>query len=237
MDWLPPEPLVDGARAFAEMAVAVHAEGTIEETVELILAYALTAMQCKYAGVILHRRSGIETLAATDPIVADLDKLQLELGEGPDIDLLSERTGVLVTDAESDQRWPVWARRVAEAGVHSMLGARLYTADRVVGTLNFYDPSPGHFGIEDQSVAAVLASHAATALAKANEIANLHIAIDARHRVGEAQGILMERYDLSEDQAFQVLLRFSQDNNIKLREVAEHVVTTRSLPGGNGLEG
>lgn len=234
--WLHHRTLLGSAAEFAEMATAVHAGGTIEETVDRILSFAVTALQCAYAGVILHRRNGLVTLAATDPVVADLDALQLEFGQGPDIDLIADRTGVLVTDVTTDTRWPDWARRVEKAGVRSMLGARLQTADRIVGTLNFYDPAPDHFSPDDQAVAGILASHAATALAKANEVAHLQVAIDGRNRIGQAQGILMERYDLDEDQAFQVLLRYSQDNNIKLRAVAERVVTTRALPDGEDVE-
>ena len=236
---LPPGPRRAGASlgsaaAFAEMALAVHADGTVAETVENILAFALSAVQCSYAGVSLRRRNGtIETLATTDPVVAGLDELQSQLREGPDIDLVSSRLGVLVTDASTETRWPAWSRHAAEAGIRSMLGTRLYTSTRIVGTLNLYDRASDHFDVDDQAVAHVMARHAAAALSKARTTANLWHAIDARKRIGQAQGILMERYDLTEDQAFQVLLRYSQHNNIKLREVAEELVATRSLPGAD----
>lgn len=214
------------------MAVAVHADGTVEETVDRILAFALSAVQCSYAGVSLRRRGRtIETLATTDPVVTGLDELQSRLREGPDIDLVSDRLGVLVADTATETRWPEWSRHAAEAGVHSMLGTRLYTAKRIVGTLNLYDSEPDHFDLDDQAVAHVMARHAAAALSKARTTANLWHAIDARKRIGQAQGILMERYDLAEDQAFHVLLRYSQNKNLKLRDVAEELIATRSLPG------
>lgn len=222
------------AADFAEMAVAVHAEGTVEETVDRILAFALSAVQCAYAGVILQRRGKtIETFATTDPLVAGLDELQTTLGEGPDIALVSDRLGVIVSDTATDPRWPEWGRQAAELGIHSMLGTRLYTAKRTVGTLNLYDPAPNHFDLDDQAVAHVMARHAAAALVKARTTANLWHAIDARKRIGQAQGILMERYALAEDQAFQVLLRYSQNNNMKLRDVAEELISTRELPGND----
>lgn len=224
---------VHGASAadFAEIAVAIHEEGTVEETVERILSFALSSLQCAYAGVSLRERKGIRTLATTDPIVDGLDGLQAELGQGPDIDLVSARTGVLVTDTHTDSRWPKWSQRASELGIRSMLGARLYTARETVGTLNLYDPMPDKFTVDDQAVAQIFARHAATAISQARVTANLWNAIDARKRVGQAQGILMERYDLNEDQAFQVLLRYSQSNNMKLRDVAEKLIATRSLPG------
>jgi len=220
------------AAIFAEMVLEVHTDGTVDETVERILAFALSAVQCQYAGVSLQRQGKmIESVASTDPVVEGLDELQTRLGEGPDLDLVSDRLGVLVADTATETRWTEWSRQAAELGIRSMLGARLYTPTRVVGTLNLYDTRPDHFDLDDQAVAQVLARHAAAALAKARKTENLWHAIDARKRIGQAQGILMERYGLTDDQAFQVLLRYSQSNNIKLREVAEELIATRSLPG------
>lgn len=220
------------AIGIAEMALAIHAEGTVEETVERILAFALSAVQCRYAGLIMFGRDKtIQTIATTDPVVTGLDDLQMELGEGPDIDLATDRLGVLVTDTATETRWPQWSRRAAEIGIHSMLGVRLYTPTQTVGNLNLYDPAVEHFDVDDEAVAQVMARHAAAALVHANTTANLWVAIDARKRIGQAQGILMERYALTEDEAFQVLLRYSQNNNMKLRAVAEGLVTTRELPG------
>jgi AmiR/NasT family two-component response regulator len=40
----------------------------------------------------------------------------------------------------------------------------------------------------------------------------------------------MERYDLDDAQAFDVLRRYSQTTNTKLNEVARQLVATRKLP-------
>ena len=72
-------------------------------------------------------------------------------------------------------------------------------------------------------------------LARAQHEQTLWEAIDSRHQIGQAQGILMERYNLSADQAFAVLRRYSQEQNRKLREVANEVVSTRHLPGAPRL--
>jgi AmiR/NasT family two-component response regulator len=55
-------------------------------------------------------------------------------------------------------------------------------------------------------------------------------AIDSRHLIGQAQGILMERLKLSPEKAFAVLRRHSQQSNIKLHEVAATLVRTGQLP-------
>ncbi|HEY0903083.1 MAG TPA: GAF and ANTAR domain-containing protein [Marmoricola sp.] len=215
---------------FAELALALHDE-TVEETVDKVLEFTLKAIGCDLAGVIfVHGKHNIETAAATDPIVAKLDAMQIEIGEGPDVSVLETRLSVIVSDTRTDTRWPRWAERVADEGVRSLLSVRMYTGDVTIGTLNAYSRQPDAFDVDDQAVAHVLARHAAVALGNARKVENLWMAVDARKRIGQAQGILMERFDLTADQAFAVLLRYSQDNNVKLRVVADRLVETRELP-------
>jgi GAF domain-containing protein len=213
------------------MALGLHQQPSVEETVESVLDYALKAVSATYASVIfVHGRSRVETAAATDPMVAGLDVLQMECGEGPDIDALADRYSVIVSDTHTETRWPTWARRMAESGIRSLLNVRLAAGADTVGTLNLYDPEPNRFDIADQEVAHIFARHAAIALAHAREKEELWRAVDSRKLVGQAQGILMERYSLDADQAFAVLLRYSQHENLKLRAVAERLIATRQLP-------
>jgi hypothetical protein len=105
----------------------------------------------------------------------------------------------------------------------------LRTPTTTVGALNLFDPAVDSFGGRDNAIAQVYADHAAVAVANARSESTLWQAIEARKLIGQAQGILMERFDLSDDQAFAVLRRYSQDNNVKLRDVAQRLIQTRKL--------
>jgi len=219
------------AEEIANFAIALHDEPTVEETVEMLLDFAHQAIGADHAGVVLlHGKQRIETAAATDDLVAAVHAIQMEIGEGPDVSVLEDRLSLIVSDTHAETRWPQWAERVADTGIRSLLSVRMYTTDTTVGALNLYSVKPDAFDVDDQAVAHILARHAAVALASARKLENLWEAVDARKRIGQAQGILMERFDLSADQAFAVLLRYSQDNNIKLRAVADVLVETRALP-------
>lgn len=213
------------------MAIRLHDEPGVEETIELVLQYALKAVDADYAGVIfVHSKTKVETVSATDPLIEKLDEIQLQVGEGPDISALGDVISVIVDDTTTDRRWPAWAGLVAGAGVRSLLNVRLWTSTSTLGTLNLYSREANKFSADDQAVAHVLARHAAVAIGSARKERNLWQAVDARKRIGQAQGILMERYDLTADKAFAVLLRYSQDKNIKLRVVADQLVENGSLP-------
>ena len=218
--------------AVADMALDLHSASGSAETVERVCDYALKAIDCDYAGVIfLHKKSdSIETITATDPLIEKLDEIQMKIGQGPDIEAVRDRLSVIVSDTHLDRRWPRWAEMVADAGIRSLLNIRLYTSDETLGTLNLYSQTPDKFDADDQAVAHVLARHAAVAIAAARKEENLWQAVDARQLVGQAQGILIERFGIDPERAFQVLIRHSQNSNRKLHDIARALIETGNLP-------
>jgi GAF domain-containing protein len=222
------------AEQFARLAVELHEQPGVPETVDLVLTYAVGAVGADSACVMLLRRGGreIEIAGATEPAAERADRLELETGEGPCLDAARDNAdSAVIADTRIDQRWPVWCKRVAaDLGIRSVLSVQLGTPSDRIGALNLYAGDPGRFDTDDLAVAHVLARHAAVALARDREHANLWRAIDARKLIGQAQGILMERFDLDADRAFAVLRRYSQDNNLKLRDVAQRLIDARRLP-------
>ena len=120
---------------------------------------------------------------------------------------------------------------MAELGLNSVLSIHLFTDHRVLGALNLYYESKDDFSDDEVEVAKVVAAHASVALAKLRSERDLWRAIDSRHLIGQAQGMLMERFKLAPEKAFSVLRRYSQQHNIKLHEVARELIRTGSLPG------
>lgn len=72
-------------------------------------------------------------------------------------------------------------------------------------------------------------SHAAVALAGAQKRDHLLAAISTRDLIGQAKGILMERYKVDAERAFMLLSRVSQQSNRRLRDVAEELALTGEL--------
>jgi GAF domain-containing protein len=218
---------------FADMALHLHEEPTAERTVDRIVDYAKAGMRCDDAGILLvHTRRRIETAAATSERAERAHDLQSELDEGPCLDAIADgQSHYLIGDTATDPRWPRWGRIVADLGVRSALCIRLETHARRFGSLNLYGAQPQMFGPDDLAVASIFARHASIAVATSRETDGLQRAMDARKVIGIAMGILMERYSIEPDRAFDVLQRYSQTNNIKLRDVAQQIADRRALPG------
>ena len=119
---------------------------------------------------------------------------------------------------------------VAELGFRSVLAIRLTFAGETIGALNFYSKLPNAFDDDNVDLALVYTSHAATALSTARALSGLQTALQSRHLIGVAQGILMQRFHIDMDTALEVLRRYSSHTNVKMREIAQMVVDERRLP-------
>jgi GAF domain-containing protein len=215
------------AEQFARLARAMYEQPDVDSTLEQILSFAVSAIGCDHAGVMLvHSGGQIETAAATTAGVEKADQLQLEYDEGPCVSAIEDYHGYLIVDTETDPRWPRWGPRVAEIGMRSVLSAKLDTGSTTVGALNLYATRPAFFDTEDQAVARILARHAAIALDSTRRRQLLHEDVDTQTKIGQAIGILMARHGLDHDQAFAVLRKHSQDNNLKLRVVVQRLIAT-----------
>lgn len=202
----------------------------LNATVEQIVRFARTSVGADHAGITMINGKHLETVGHTDDLVWDLDELQHTLSEGPCVDAATEGRTVRSTDLANDARWPLWGPAAADAGMHSILSIELHARGQRVGALNLYGDRFKQFGDEDAVLAKMFAYHAASALAVARQEEQLRQALDTREQIGQAQGILMERFDIDASQAFNVLRRYSQEHNIKLVNVASQLITRREPP-------
>ena len=187
---------------------------------------------CDAAGVcVVYRGDRIDTHATSNDALRQVDALQHELDEGPCLDALQQLETVHSNDLSVDARWPQWGPEVAHRlGLHSIVSYRLFSTGENLGALNLYGRSKSAFTSDDVHDGIALAAHVGVALAGAQEVENLEKALGGRTVIGQATGILMERFDLTPDRAFSVLSRLSQQKNVKLRQLAEQIVTTRTVP-------
>lgn len=221
----------DGAAdSFARLAHELHNQDGFEETLELLVEASPALVGSDSAAVLLVRKGRLAECGPGSAKVAEkADQLQLEFSCGPAWEAVQDRRTVLTRDTVGDGA-DRWASAAAELGIRSAVSVRLWTSESTLGAITFYGARPNTFDENALAVAEIVARHASIALASARHEESLNRAIDGRKLVGQAQGILMERFDLDDRQAFDVLRRYSQAHNIKLVEVARLLVDTRRLP-------
>lgn len=219
------------AEALASLAERLLDQQDVPDTADQVVASALHTLEFDYGGVTLMQAGGrLETVGASDDLVIEVDRWQYQLHEGPCHQATWEQHALICEDLTTETRWPTWTPRVVDAGIKGLLSVEMGPGDSRLGALNLYSTHPRQFTDEHLTFAHLFARHAAVALANAQHTSNLSIAVDARTLIGQAQGLLMERYGLDSERAFGVLQRYSQDHNIRLRTLAQQIVDTRQLP-------
>ena len=226
------------AEALLQVAREIHAQHDLASTMEAIVQSARRSLAVDHVGIsIVHRRGGVETVAGTDPLVWELDAIQYELDEGPCLEAFQAEPVTVANRLRHDQRWPRYVPRAVERGVAAQMAVRLYLEDETLGGLNLYSTTADVIDPDVQHLARLFASHAALALGKARQEEDLNAALATRKVIGQALGILMERYQLDEDRAFRFLVRVSQASNVKLRDIAQELVDQRNSETGGATAG
>ena len=173
-----------------------------------------------------------------EPALA-LDEAQYDAGDGPCLRAAREGVVVEVADARTDGRWPDYLPAAVEHGYLSSLSLPLPLHEGVSGGVNVYareaaafDEASRDFALRFTTYAAVVAGNMLVYESALDRARNLEAAIASRAVIDQAKGILMERFKLTPDQAFQALTRVSMDTNTKVRDVAARFVETGDLGGG-----
>jgi GAF domain-containing protein len=179
------------------------------------------------AGILLIKKDGFDSIAGTTDKPHHLDDLQMTFQEGPCVQAALAEPVVRTNDFREESRWPRYAPAAVECGVLSGLSFKLFTADRTAGALNLFSYEPNTWTTDDETTGMILAAHAAAAVLANQENIQLEAAILTRDRIGQAKGIIMERFQVDEVRAFDMLKQLSQESNTKLTEIAERVIASR----------
>ena len=220
--------ILDASRRLA----AALQPGDVDTTLANITAAAVEVLPDVQASSITvkHADGRLETVAPTHDFLLEVDAAQYELQEGPCYEAAVDTVHITSPNLSADERFPRYAPVALRAGVRAQAGVRLFDTPSSNGALNLYSGRVGSF--TDLGVLSQLFAHqSAVALDYARQVDQLQEAVRSRQLIGQAVGIVMERYSVDEARAFGFLTRLSNDQNLKLRLVAERLVQA-SVDGG-----
>jgi GAF domain-containing protein len=220
------------ARDLSELARELHAETDPVLVLQRVVDAALSKIgSAVAAGITMVDRGCYRTAAQTSEVLAEIDQVQYRTNDGPCVTSLREQMTVRSDDLTSETRWPEYAEAAVEKGLHSLVSFQLFVEDHNLGALNVYADKPNVFDDDAEEAGLLLASHAAVAISGRSKETNLRNALVSRDVIGQAKGILMERFRLSAGEAFELLARASQREHRKLRDFADDLASTGDLPG------
>ena len=225
----PQEPL---ARSLSALSRFFVGDGTLQDTLQRVATYAEEAVPAAaMTGITMLVDGRAKTAVFTDEAAPEIDSAQYETGIGPCLDSFRHRQVFRIHDTTKDDRWGPFSEAAAAFGIRSTLSIPLVANHEGLGALNFYSRTPNGFSEEDEEVASQFGIQAGIVLANAQAYWDAHLlsqnlatAMQSRAVIEQAKGILMGAQNCTADEAFQVLVRASQRENRKLREIAEDLV-------------
>ncbi|MEO8265007.1 MAG: anti-sigma factor antagonist [Ilumatobacteraceae bacterium] len=205
----------------------------IDAALRLVTALArATVGGADGVSVALRRHGQLNTVAASDETIAQMDRDQYATGEGPCLSAATEGHWFHVESLAEEVRWPRFISRAMQDGIGSILSTPLTVSARPVGSLNIYSNSERAFAPQDQELAALFAEQASGILATArvdmtvDEVAQrLRDALNAREVIAQAQGVIMAQQGISADAAYAALRKSSKRTEVTVRDFAAAVVS------------
>jgi len=228
---------VDGVhRRIAELVQKLHGRADADPDAviaELVEHAAVEIPGADYAGVTITRNAKkIDTPAASHKWPIVLDEVQERHREGPCLTAAWEERTVHVPDLENDDRFPRYRRDALEqTPIRSVMAFQLFIADETMGAINVYAEKPQAFSAESRDIGLIFAAHSSVAWNSARRDEQFRQALASRDIIGQAKGMIMERYSVDAVQAFALLRKLSQDSNVPLIQIATDLTKKATSSG------
>jgi len=209
---------------------------TLGESLDQVAELSIEAVpQAKHVGITLMVDGKLKTSVFTHPEIPEIDQAQYRTGDGPCIDAYREGKPYTIESTLEPGRWQAFRDSAAKHGVLSTLSLPLITHDGAIGALNMYAETENGFDDEAREIGELFAAQAAFLLANAQAYwdartlsENLEQAMVSRATIEQAKGIIMTTIGCGPDEAMQALIRQSQEQNIKVRDLAAEIVRNAS---------
>jgi GAF domain-containing protein len=222
-------PLTDSLAALAQFFVG---DGTVQQTLERVSDLTVKSLpQADMVGITMIVEGRQRTAVFTDESAPEIDQAQYDAGDGPCLSAFHEGRITTIEATSEPGEWMEFRRAAAARGIGSTLSLPLVVDKVSIGAMNLYARAERAFSDPDRRTGELFAAQAAIVLANtqaywdAHELSiRLGDAMKNRAVIEQAKGILIGAQGIDEDEAFGLLVRASQRENIKLRDIARRIV-------------
>lgn len=218
-------------RRIASLARELHNRpaGDADEVIGDLTRHAITDIPgSQYAGItVTTGRRRVETPASTHEYPVLLDKIQQRYLQGPCFAAAANHHPVVrVDDLTTEQRWPEYCRdALTSTPVRSILSFQLFTTQQTMGALNVYAETANAFDDRAEEIGIVYATHTALVWDSVLRENQFRSALASRDIIGQAKGMIMERFDIDALRAFQMLKQLSQEANVPITDIAARIIS------------
>ncbi len=219
--------------AFAELGQIVHGDVPLDTILQRIAEQARQLIpELTEVSVTLIDNGRPRTVVFTGTLASYLDERQYEAGFGPCTDAAISGNTIIVDTADSTSPYAGFGTIAARHGIRHVVSVGLPIPQRTVGALNMYSDTEGPISADSVGLAEAFAIYAGVAVANAalyqataSQAEDMLSAMRSRAVIEQAKGIIIAQRHCSPEEAFAVLARTSQTENVKLRDLAVQLST------------
>lgn len=221
---------------FVELADTLIDDFDVIDFLHLLVDRSVELLDIDAAGLLLADQHGqLQVIASSNEHVRLLELFQLQNDEGPCLDAYATGAGVSAVDlATARDRWPHFAPAAVAAGFTAVDALPMRLRDHVIGALNLFRTHAGALTSTALLTAQALVDVATIGLLQERAIRRqevlseqLQVALNSRVVIEQAKGLIAERLGVQMEVAFVALRGYARNNNLKLSDVAESVITGR----------
>ncbi|MCM8771905.1 MAG: GAF and ANTAR domain-containing protein [Candidatus Omnitrophica bacterium] len=214
--------------ALIRISKAITSDMYIEDILKLIVNVTAEVFKSKVCSILLYdEKENVLKIRATQAMSDEyLKKPPLKPDEGIAGKVFTSKKPIVVEDVRKEKEYKY--REIAEKeGLVSLLSVPLIVKNRAIGVLNVYTTKKHNFTEEEIELISSIANQAAIVIENTELLIRTKILeeeLETRKKVEKAKGILMKEENLTEEEAYSKLRKFSMDKRISMKEVAEAII-------------
>lgn len=215
-------------RAIYKISKAITSDMYLEDILKLIVTVIAQVMDSNICSIMLvDEKSQTLTIRATQALSEEyLKKPPLKIGEGIAGKVARENKPVVIKDVREEPEYKYRDMAIKE-GLVSMLSVPMSVKGKVIGVLNCYIPKPHDFAESEIEILTSIANQAAIIITNTELMVKAKVLeeeLETRKRIERAKGILTREENLSEEEAYNKIRKYSMDNRKTMKEVAEAII-------------
>lgn len=220
-------------KALTKISEAITSDLYLEDILKLIVSVTAEVMDSKICSLMLLDKSKNElAIKATQSVSERYNKKpNIKLGEGIAGEVTKTGKPITVLDVRKDKRYINREIAVKEK-LCSLLSVPLIYKDNVIGVLNCYTARPHKFTQNEIDILKSIANQAAIVIENFRLVVESKVIkeeLEARKVIEKAKGILMKDENLTEEEAYNRIRKYSMDKRRSMREISEAIILSEEM--------
>jgi uroporphyrinogen-III synthase len=214
------------------IAGRMSAAAPFHEVLNDVVEFVTTVVKCDSCMIYVLEDEDLVLRASKNPHPEVVDRLKIKLGQGITGWVAQRLEPVAVSQgAYGDTRFKLF-NELPEDRFEAFLSVPLVSGGRLVGVINVQNRSQHSYSKREVSLIATLGFLVGAEVERArleNENSTLCDKLETRKSVERAKGILQSELKITEEDAYSIMRRESQQRRKSMREVAEAVLLSEDL--------